>query len=68
MSKEIEVGPIWGNHEAKNKIEKWLRDHPDIDQEGWKWTGHWRSRNGTSYADFIKSTQNVPTMVCSQYR
>ena len=51
MLKDFDVGPIWGHYEAKDKIEQWLREHPEIGQD-WQWTGHWNSENGTSVAQF----------------
>lgn len=58
MSKEtrvFHVGPIWGQHEAKEKVHAWLQSEQEA--EGWKWTGHWWSKNGTSYAKCYRFMQ-----------
>ena len=41
------VGPIWNNNEAKTKADKWIGANKP--GQGWKFTGHWNSRGGTSY-------------------
>ena len=48
------VGPIWGQYEAAGKIGKWLAQNK-TEMKDWKWTGHWNSENGTSYAHFEKT-------------
>ena len=42
------VGPIWGNYEAASKTTDWLMKNKS--DQGWKFTGKWWSKDGTSYA------------------
>ena len=49
MEKEIFcVGPIWNNAEAGRKTRKWLEENKP--GQGWKFTGGWWSKKGTSYS------------------
>ena len=48
------VGPIYGQHEAENKINTQMDQNGFID---WHWTGKWHSENGTSYAKFEKKVK-----------
>ena len=48
----MHVGTIWNHNEAPQKIAEFLMKQPQLPKDGWKWTGHWRSRDGTSFADF----------------
>jgi len=43
------VGPIWGQHEAADKVAAYMTDNG---MNGWTWTGAWNSEEGTSYAQF----------------
>jgi len=47
-SGDKDVGPILSHAEASAKINRWLAKNP-----GYKWNGHWVSKNGTSYAGMI---------------
>ena len=47
------VGPIWGNHEAAEKIRKFMTEQNMLAQ-GWAWNGAWNSEDGTSYAAFLR--------------
>ena len=44
----VEVGAIWSNEEAREKVESYLSQNPQF--EGWEWQGEWWSENGTSFA------------------
>ena len=43
------VGPIQGQHEAEEIVITFMADNEMSD---WIWTGHWKSEDGTSYAEF----------------
>ena len=43
------VGPIWGQHEAEEKVNAFKANNGMSD---WMWTGGWNSESGTSYAEF----------------
>jgi len=46
------VGPIWGQHEADQKVQKFMeRSGHCFDLT---WTGEWSSEDGTSYAQFFR--------------
>jgi hypothetical protein len=45
----VDVGPIWGNHEAAEKVKHFIDSHPQY--HGWVFTGAWNSENGTSFAE-----------------
>ena len=47
------VGPIWGNHEAAEKVRKFMTEQNLLGQ-GWAWNGQWNSEDGTSYAEFLR--------------
>ena len=58
IKKEVEiekiikhVGPIWGQHEAADKIKKFMTENNMYGQR-WCWSGAWNSEKGTSYAEF----------------
>ena len=58
MKKEVEiekiikhVGPIWGSHEAAQKVKKFMTEN-NMHGQRWCWSGAWNSENGTSYAEF----------------
>ena len=58
IKKEVEiekiikhVGPIWGQHEAADKIKKFMTEN-NMHGQRWCWSGAWNSENGTSYAEF----------------
>ena len=46
------VGPIWGQHEAEEKVNGFVAENEMSD---WTWTGSWNSEDGTSYAELEKS-------------
>ena len=59
--KKIDVGPIWGNHEADKKVKAFMVEN-NMFEEGWHWTGHWNSDRGkTSYAYFWRLKNAPPT-------
>ena len=45
------VGPIWGQREAAEKVNKYMTENNMHDQN-WQWFGSWWSEGGTSYAVF----------------
>ena len=47
-----DVGPIWGQHEAEEKVNAFLSNNGMSD---WTWTGAWNSEGGTSYSQFEKT-------------
>ena len=47
------VGPIWGNYEAAEKVNKYMTENNMHDQN-WQWLGAWHSKGGTSYAEFCR--------------
>ena len=58
MKEEVEiekiikcVGPIWGQHEAAEKVNKYMTEH-NMHGQKWHWCGAWNSEGGTSYAEF----------------
>ena len=48
------VGPIWGQYEAEKKVKAFMSNNGMFD---WTWTGAWNSENGTSYAQFERTTE-----------
>ena len=48
------VGPIWGQYEAEKKVNAFMSNNEMSD---WTWTGAWNSENGTSYAQFERTTE-----------
>ena len=44
-----DVGPIWGQDEAEEKVNAFMAENEMLD---WTWTGQWNSEDGTSYAEF----------------
>ena len=60
MKKEVEiekiikcVGPIWGQHEAAEKVNKYMIEQ-NMHGQKWHWTGSRNSEDGTSYAEFLR--------------
>ena len=58
INKEVEierifkcVGPIWGQHEAAEKVNKYMTEN-NMHGQKWHWCGAWNSEEGTSYAEF----------------
>ena len=49
MIDTYDVGPIWGQHEAADKVNAYMAANG---MDGWTWTGSWNSEGGTSYAEF----------------
>jgi hypothetical protein len=49
---KVDVGPIYGNHEADEKIKSFLHHHHRYAH--YEWTGEWFSENGTSFANIYK--------------
>ena len=47
------VGPIWGQHEAAEKVNKYMTEH-NMHGQKWHWNGHWSSEDGTAYAEFVR--------------
>ena len=47
------VGPIWGQHEAAEKVNKYMGEN-NMHGQKWHWTGQWNSEAGTSYAEFLR--------------
>ena len=47
------VGPIWGSHEVPAKPDAWIRKNKP--GEGWRFTGEWYSKDGTSYCKFERA-------------
>ena len=45
------VGPIWGQHEAAQKVRKFMTEN-NMHGQKWHWSGAWNSEGGTSYAEF----------------
>ena len=45
------VGPIWGQHEAAAKVNKYMTEN-NMHGQKWHWCGAWNSEGGTSYAEF----------------
>lgn len=58
----LDVGPIYGQYEAREKVSKFLDNRPDLKDAGWVWTGQWMTnpRKNTSFAQFQRK---VPTVV-----
>ena len=57
--KKIDVGPIWGNYEADEKVKKYMVKN-NMFEKGWHWSGSWCSDWGiTSYAVFWR-LKNAP--------
>lgn len=61
ISETFCVGPIWGQHEVPAKPEAWIRENRP--GEGWRFTGEWMSRDGTSYCKYEKS---IGTPLCNK--
>ena len=48
------VGPIWGQYEAAEKVNKYMTEN-NMHEQQWVWTGSWNSECGTSYARFDRT-------------
>ena len=55
------VGPIWGSHEVPAKPVAWIRQNKP--GEGWRFTGKWRSQDGTSYCEYERA---IGTPLCNK--
>ena len=59
--RKIDVGPIWGNNEADEKVKKYMVKN-NMFEKGWYWSGSWSSDWGiTSYAVFWR-LKNAPSL------
>ena len=52
------VGPIWGQYEAAEKVNKYMIEN-NMHGQKWHWSGVWNSEDGTSYAEFWRLTVNL---------
>jgi len=56
--REVEVGPIWNNDDAKMKAQHWLSQNP-----GWNFTGNWRTTDPgkMSVIEVVKASPSYPS-------